>query len=141
MWRIPCNPLETLPFLPTHPPNFTKGSHYALARKEAMAVNKDGFLWLEEEKLAHYMIRVQEMGFAWMEDEKGKFSEEYFDPIIIPTIKHIPWVLKNIPIPPGIFQQVIKIIKSKIVAGVYEPSSSSYRSQWFCVPKKDGKSL
>ena len=28
-----------------------------------------------------------------------------------------------------------------IYAGVFEPSSSSYRSRWFCVVKKDGKSL
>ncbi len=34
-----------------------------------------------------------------------------------------------------------KIIKTKIDAGVYKPSNSSYRSHWFCVVKKDGKSL
>jgi hypothetical protein len=33
------------------------------------------------------------------------------------------------------------MIKKKIEAGVYEPSNSSYRSCWFCVTKKDGKSL
>jgi hypothetical protein len=33
------------------------------------------------------------------------------------------------------------MIKKKIEAGVYEPSNSSYRSRWFCVMKKDGKSL
>ncbi|KAJ3555384.1 hypothetical protein NP233_g12223 [Leucocoprinus birnbaumii] len=84
---------------------------------------------------------MQELGFAWTEDEKGKFSSDYFDPIIIPTIEHIPWSLRNIPIPPGIYHKVVDIIKSKIAAGVYEPSSSSYRSRWFCVLKKDGKSL
>ena len=34
-----------------------------------------------------------------------------------------------------------RIIKSKIEARAYELSNSSYRSQWFCVLKKDGKSL
>jgi hypothetical protein len=33
------------------------------------------------------------------------------------------------------------MLKKKIEAGVYEPSNSSYRSRWFCVTKKDGKSL
>ena len=33
------------------------------------------------------------------------------------------------------------MIKRKINAGVYKPSNSSYRSRWFCVIKKDGKSL
>lgn len=62
--RIPCDPLETLPELPTHPPEFTEGTRYTLERKEAMAVNAEGFLWPEEEKLVHYLIKVQEEGFA-----------------------------------------------------------------------------
>jgi hypothetical protein len=60
---------------------------------------------------------------------------------VFPTIEHVPWVLKNIPIPPGIYNQVIGVIKEKIRAGIYEPSNSSYRSRWFCVLKKDKKSL
>ena len=68
-----------------------------------MPVNKDGFLWPEEEKLVHYLIKKHEDAFAWTEEEKGKLSEEYFEPVVIPTIEHIPWVLKNIPIPPGIY--------------------------------------
>lgn len=139
--RIPCDPLESMPKLPTHPPDFTPGTRYTLERMQTMNINPDGFLWPEEEKLVHHLIKIQELGFAWTEDEKGKFSDAYFDPVIIPTIEHVPWVLKNIPIPPGIFNQVVDIIKAKIAAGVYEPSSSSYRSRWFCVLKKDGKSL
>jgi hypothetical protein len=49
--------------------------------------------------------------------------------------------MKNIPIPPGIYERVIEIIRDKMAAGVYEPSNSSYRSRWFCVLKKDGSSL
>jgi len=49
--------------------------------------------------------------------------------------------LKNIPIPPGIKDEVCKIIRSKMEAGVYKPSNSSYQSKWFCVLKKDRKSL
>ncbi|KAJ3555802.1 hypothetical protein NP233_g12120 [Leucocoprinus birnbaumii] len=139
--RVPTDPLADMPILPTHPPDFTPGSRYTLERKQSMNVNPEGFLFPEEEKLVHHLIKLQELGFAWTEDEKGKFSSEYFDPVTIPTVEHIPWVLKNIPIPPGIFQQVVDIIKSKIAAGVYEPSSSSYRSRWFCVLKKDKKSL
>lgn len=86
--RIPSSPLESLPILPFHPPEFTPGSRYTLERKSYKT-----------------------------------------------------WSLRNIPIPPGIFDRVVEIIKSKIAAGVYEPSNSSYRSRWFCVLKKDGKSL
>jgi hypothetical protein len=39
----------------------------------------------------------------------------------------------------GIRDKVIKLLKEKMAAGVYEPSQSSYRSKWFCVAKKNGK--
>ena len=35
----------------------------------------------------------------------------------------------------------MQIIKDQIVSRVYEPSTSTYQSQWFCVLKQDGKSL
>jgi hypothetical protein len=38
-------------------------------------------------------------------------------------------------------EEFCKIIKKKIVAGVYEPSNASYRSKFFGVVKKDGKSI
>jgi hypothetical protein len=33
------------------------------------------------------------------------------------------------------------MLQKKIEAGVYKPSNASYRSRWFTVAKKDGKSL
>ncbi|KNZ79613.1 hypothetical protein J132_08998 [Termitomyces sp. J132] len=59
----------------------------------------------------------------------------------MPVIPHTPWVLKDIPIAPGLCDKICKMIKQKIEAGVYEPSNSSYCSQWFTVLKKDGESL
>ena len=56
-------------------------------------------------------------------------------------IPHRPWVLKNIPIPLGLYPEVCRLMKVKLDAGVYEPSNLSYRSRWFCILKKDGKSL
>src|SRR5271154_382339 len=106
-----------------------------------MPINRDGFLWPEEEKLAHHLIKLHEEAFAWDEQEKGNFSEDYFDPVVIPTIEHVPWVLRNIPIPPGIHDEVVKIIKNKISSGIYDPSNSPSRSRCFFVLKKDGKSL
>src|SRR5712664_3587685 len=139
--RIPSDPLVELPRLPTSPPEFIPGTRYTQERKDAMPVNLNKFLWPEEEKLVHYLMKIHELVFAWTEEEKGTFSEDYFDPVVFPTIEHVPWVLKNIPIPPGIYDQVIGVIKDKIRAGVSEPSNSSYRSRWFCVLKKDKKSL
>jgi hypothetical protein len=80
-------------------------------------------------------------GFAWNDEERGHFREDFFPPIEMPTVSHKPWVVRNLPIPPGIYDQVCKEIKRKINAKIFEPSNSSYRSRWFCVVKKDRTSL
>jgi hypothetical protein len=139
--NITGNPLADLPELPTHPPEFTPGDRYTQTRHDKMKINPDGFLTPDEEKLGHFVVKAQETAFAWDESEKGEFNTEYFPPIHIPTVPHTPWVHKNIPVPPGIMAEVIRIIKDKIAAGTYELSNSSYRSRWFCVLKKDGLSL
>jgi len=35
----------------------------------------------------------------------------------------------------------VRIIKEKIASGMYKPSTAAYQLHWFCVVKKDGKSL
>lgn len=135
------DPLAGLPELPVHPPEFEPGTILTQERFDRFEWNPEGFLWDEEVRLVQWLVRKHEKAFAWDEEEKGRFDEQYFPPVLIPTIEHVPWVLKNIPIPPGIHDQVIQIIKDKVRSGVYEPSNSSYRSRWFCVLKKDGKSL
>lgn len=139
--RDPPDILADLSPLPTHPPNFSPGKRYTQERFEKQNIDPTNWLWPEEKKLAHFILRDKEFAFAWEEPEKGRFSSEWFDPVIIPTVEHVPWALRNIPIPPGIYSRVIDIIKDKIASGVYEDSSSSYRSRWFCVLKKDGSSL
>ena len=79
--------------------------------------------------------------FAWTDDEQGAFDPEYFNPVEIPYVSHMPWVHRQGLIPWGILDQVVAIIKDKISSRVYEPSSSSYNSRWFCILKKDGTSL
>jgi hypothetical protein len=89
----------------------------------------------------HDFIRKHKTAFAWNENECGSFRSDFFPPIEFPVIPHMPLVQRNIPIPPGIFEEVCEMIKKKIEAGVYEPSNSSYCSRWFCIMKKDSKSL
>ena len=52
-------------------------------------------------------------------------------------IEHVPWAHKNLPIPPGILEDVIKLVKEKFATGMYERSNASYHSRWFCVEKKN----
>ena len=80
-----------------------------------------------------------EKTLAFVETDCGTLKEEYFSPYIMATVPHTPGEYKNIPIPPGIRDKVIELLKEKIAAGVYESSQSSYRSRWFCVLKKNGK--
>jgi hypothetical protein len=91
-----------------------------------------------ERDILHHFMAVHQDGFAWDDSERGKFRTDFFPPVDIPVVPHTPWVQRNIPIPPGIYEEVCKLIHTKIAAGVYEPSNSSYRSRWFCVVKKDG---
>ena len=140
--EIVGDPLAELPELSPNPPDFSPVGRYTLERKEKMDDRHKGdFLSDEERKLLHHFMMLQNEGFAWEDSERGRFREDFFPPIDIPAVPHKPWVLKNIPIPPGVYPEVCRIIRSKIDAGVYEPSNSSYRSRWFCVLKKDGKSL
>jgi transposase InsO family protein len=82
---------------------------------------------------------INESALAFEDMERGTLKESYFSDYVIPTVNHVPWEHRNMPIPPGIVDKVIEVLKLKIDAGVYEPSESSYRSRWFCVVKKNGK--
>jgi len=124
--RIPSYPMLSLPILPTHPPDLIPSKKFKQECMVKMNINLSGFLWLDEEKLVLFLIKAQEGGIAWDTSEWGNFRKDYFNPVVIPTIEHIPWVERNIPIPPGIYNKVVKILKEKIWVGVYERSNSAY---------------
>ncbi|OAX34290.1 hypothetical protein K503DRAFT_785886 [Rhizopogon vinicolor AM-OR11-026] len=69
------------------------------------------WLWPEELKLICWLVLVHETTFIWELGKHGQFKEEYFPPIKIAMVPHMPWVQRNIPIPPTIFNDVINIIK------------------------------
>ena len=99
------------------------------------------FLWPTKRELLHHFVSLQNEGFAWDDSEHSHFHEDFFPPIKIPVVAHTPWVERNIPILPGIYNEVCRIIHVKMDAGVYERSNSSYHSCWFCIVKKDTMSL
>jgi hypothetical protein len=68
-------------------------------------------------------------------------KESFSNPVCIPTVPQMPWVYKNIPIPSGLYDELVKIICDKIVSGAYELSNAAYRSRWFRVIKQHGSSL
>ena len=141
--EIKGDPLQNMPVLSTNPKKYKwDGGRYTPERQVGIrAVHDTGDLWEQELDLIDDFFQKHQLDFAWEDIERGHFKEEYFPPVDMPVVEHTPWVLKNIPIPKAIYPEVCKIIQTKIKAGVYEPSNSSYRSRWFCVVKKDGKSL
>ena len=139
--NIKGDPMEHLPVLNPNPPKFTPYGRYTQERKDLFDKANPGFLWPAERDLLHHFMMLHQDGFAWNDSERGHFREDFFPPIDMPVVPHTPWVQRNIPIPPGIYDEVCKLIKKKLDAGVFEPSNSSYRSRWFCVAKKDGVSL
>ena len=75
-------------------------------------------------QLASFVLKINEHALAWTDDERGRFRNEYFDPVKIPTVAHIPRAVKSIPIPRGIVDEVIDVLKRKIAVRVYEPSDA-----------------
>ena len=106
------DPLAGMEPLPTQPPNFSPTRRFTKERHEKMDLRK-GLLLPEEVKLVEWIVCQHNTAFAWTDRERGSFNSTYFDPIEIPHITHIPWVLRQGPIPHGILTEVTKIIKEK----------------------------
>src|SRR6202790_774071 len=130
-----------MPVLEKVPPPFRPTGRYTAERREVLVKEHKDFLWEQEIRLMDHFMCQQNKGFAWADSERGTFRSDFFPPIEFPVVPHEPYIERNIPIPPGIYKEVCRVIKSKLEAGVYEPSNASYRTRWFCVLKKDGKSL
>jgi len=137
--QFPKNPLDSLTRLTPLPPDFIHTKKLTNECLASMKLNSDGFLWPEEEKLFAHVMKLNEAALAFDELEHSNFCSYYFSPYIIPILPHEPWEYCNIPIPPGIHERVIQLLRDKIAARLYEPAQSSYYSKWFCVMKKNGK--
>ena len=142
IWDIKGDPLQDMPWLNPRPPNFIPISRYTSEHRDQFKeVHVGNFLLPEEHKLVHHFMCLQNSAFTWTDQEHGYFCEDFFPLIDIPTILHKPWAQKNILIPPGIYDKVCKLIKRKIDTGIYKLSNSSYCLHWFCIVKRDRKSL
>ena len=136
--RFPTNPLLNLPPLPFYPPKFKPTEKVTMERMTNLAINNNTDLLPEERKLLQHIIVVNERSVAFNEQERGTFRQDYFSDYQMPVMEHTPWQDKNMPIPKGYYERIIKLLKEKIDTGVYEEAQSSYRSRWFCVQKKNG---
>ncbi|KAG5728890.1 hypothetical protein E4T56_gene5609 [Termitomyces sp. T112] len=133
-------PLATIPPLNPNPPPFVPTKRFTSERRAKLVKDHNtGFLTSDKINVLVDMVPKQEKAFAWEDSKRGSLRPNFFPPVCMPTIPHVLWVQHNHPIPPGLEKEICEIIRGKISAGVYEPSNSAYRSQWFCVLKKNGK--
>ncbi|RPD52268.1 hypothetical protein L227DRAFT_515065, partial [Lentinus tigrinus ALCF2SS1-6] len=127
-----------LPVLDPNPPPFVPTGRYTQERRDAMRAAHHWLQPAELDLLDDFMCKHNK-AFAWDDSERGSFCCDMFPPVCFPVVPHIPWVQKNFPILPGLYDQATALIQRKINAGTYEPSNASYCSRWFCVAKKDSK--
>ena len=137
--QLPEDPLRNLSTLPYHPSEFIPTLRVTQERMETLKIDENTDLWEEEKKLLRWVITRNERSIAFDEQERGTFKDSYFSDYKMPVMDHQPWQDKNMPIPPGYREEIIRLLKEKINAGVYEEAQSSYRSRWFCVKKKNGE--
>ncbi|EPQ50034.1 hypothetical protein GLOTRDRAFT_28973, partial [Gloeophyllum trabeum ATCC 11539] len=111
-----------MPILSTIPPSFQPTGRYSQERRDALhKAHPSGFLTEAELNLMDEFMCKHNQAFAWNDSERGRFRKDFFPPIEFPVLPHTLWIQKNIPIPPGIYNEVCAVIKKKIAAGVYEP--------------------
>jgi hypothetical protein len=84
------------------------------------------------------MLRKREAALAWDFTEKGMLHESVAPPQVINTIPHKAWQSKAFPLPRGMEEPVIKLLRTRLEAGVLEEGHGPYRNYWFLVVKKDG---
>ena len=105
--NIMGDPLVDMPKLNPHPRNFVPTGRFTAERKEIFDKNHDNdFLWEDKLKLFQNIMMDHESAFAWCPEEGGSLKHKYFPPVKMPVIPHEPYVERNIPIPPGIFDEV-----------------------------------
>jgi transposase InsO family protein len=136
--QFPSDPLKNLPTLPYHPPIFSPTPKITSERMADLAIDTHKELLPEERKLLQHVLKLNERSIAFDESERGTFRRDYFTDYKIPTTEHTPWTEKNIRRPQGHQEELIRLLREKIKAKVYEPAYTPYRSKWFYVMKKDG---
>jgi hypothetical protein len=63
----------------------------------------------------HHFMPAHDSGFAWSEEEQGSFRTNIFPPVNFPVIPYTPWVERNFPIPPGIYEDICAIAQKDLL--------------------------
>ncbi|KAG5724609.1 hypothetical protein E4T56_gene3937 [Termitomyces sp. T112] len=101
--QIIGDPLVTMPPLNPNLPPFIPTKRFT-SKQQAKLVKDHNtrFLTGKEINVLVNMVAKQEKAFTWKDSERGSLRPDFFPPVHIPTIPHMPWVQHNRPIPPGL---------------------------------------
>jgi hypothetical protein len=90
-----------------------------------------GILSEDEINLLVFIAVTCESAFAFEYSEKGSFSRDYYPDYVFPTIEHVPWQSRPIPIPLALMDKVRKVILDNEKSGRFKTTVSSYRCAMF----------
>jgi hypothetical protein len=135
---------QKIPYSLYHPyhiihPNSSPRTKLLMKRMDILDVNGKHFLLPEEEKLFKHIMVLNEQAIAFEDAERGTLKDSYFSPYIIPTVPHIPWEYKNIPIAPGLREQVMECAKVKNRSWRLRTESIILPISVVCSPEKEWK--
>jgi hypothetical protein len=104
-----------------------------------MHFGPEGWLSEQERQLMLHVLKLREKAIAFDKSEKGCLKASYASDYVIPTIDHVPWQDRSIPISKALYPKVIDLLKDELAAGDLEVSTAPYATRWFVVQKKDGR--
>ncbi|KAG6893662.1 hypothetical protein C0992_009143, partial [Termitomyces sp. T32_za158] len=90
--KIIGNPLANMPPLIPNPPPFVPTGCFTDERRKQFLANHDkGFLTAAELNVLTDLMTKQNKAFAWKDSERSSLCTDFFPPVVILTIPHIPW--------------------------------------------------
>ncbi|KAG6882218.1 hypothetical protein C0992_012456, partial [Termitomyces sp. T32_za158] len=94
--KIIGDPLADMPPLSPNPPPFVLTGRFTdKRRKQFLTDHNKGFLTTAELDVLTDLMAKQNKAFAWEDSEHGSLHTDFFPPVVIPTIPHIPWTERN----------------------------------------------
>jgi hypothetical protein len=115
-----------------------KGSRLTKERLAEMVDQTNETLSKEEQDIFATILYNREAALAWDFEDCGRVDPAVAPPQVIKVVPHKAWQAGSIPIPLGLRQKVIDLLRQRLRRGILEEGHGSYRNPFMLVAKKDG---